>query len=63
LVLDEVAERALLFVAERGFERKRLLDEFEQLPELVERYLHLVGKLLSLKVLGIVTLGILMFPC
>src|SRR6202158_144746 len=49
-VLDEVAERALFLVAERGFERKRLLDELEHLLEPFERNLHLLGDLLGARV-------------
>src|SRR5262249_47515244 len=45
LVLDEIAERAFLLVADRRFQRDWLLDDLEHLLDLVERHLHLLGDL------------------
>src|SRR5437867_559727 len=41
LVLDEVAEMAILFLADRGLERDRLLRDLENLAHLVDRDFHL----------------------
>src|SRR5262249_3321261 len=44
-ILDEIAQRALFFVTDRGLERYRLLDDAQHLADLVERHLHLHGDL------------------
>src|SRR5262245_54794330 len=46
LVLDEIAEVAVLFFADRCFERDRLLGDLENLADLVDRHFHLGGDLL-----------------
>src|SRR6266545_2914916 len=46
LVLDEVAEVAVLLLADGGLEADRLLRDLEDLADLVERQLHLLGDLL-----------------
>src|SRR6266542_3260530 len=46
LVLDEVAEVAVLLLADGGLEADRLLRDLEDLPHLVERQLHLLRDLL-----------------
>src|SRR6266511_2072882 len=46
LVLDEVAEVAVLLLADRGLEADGLLRDLEDLADLVERQLHLLGDLL-----------------
>src|SRR6476469_27627 len=38
LVLDEIAEVRILFVADRGFERQRLLGDLENLAHLLQRH-------------------------
>src|SRR5713101_3520372 len=43
LILDEVAQRTLFLVADRRLERNRLFDDLEDLLDLVERHLHLLG--------------------
>src|SRR5665213_1096257 len=43
LVLYEVAEVRVLFLAERRLQRDRLLCQLQDLPDLVERKLHLLG--------------------
>src|SRR5262245_56650338 len=45
LVLDEVAEMRILFLADRILERDRLLRDLEDLAHLVERQLHLLRDL------------------
>src|SRR5690606_14487960 len=45
LVFDEVAEVAVLFLADRRLEADRLLGDLEDLAHLVERQLHLLGDL------------------
>src|ERR1043165_3748833 len=47
LVLDEVAQVRVLFLADRGLERDRLLGDLEDLADLVERQLHALGDLLG----------------
>src|SRR6516165_10420954 len=47
LVLDEVAEVRILLVADRGFQRQRLLGDLEHLAHLLERHAELLGKLLG----------------
>jgi hypothetical protein len=47
LVLDEVAEMRVLFLADRCLERDGLLGDLEDLADLVERELHLLGDLLG----------------
>src|SRR5208282_4720130 len=42
LVLDKIAERTFLLVADGRFERDRLLDDLEHLLDLVQRHLHLL---------------------
>src|SRR6266511_3871583 len=46
LVLDEVPEVAVLLLADRGLEADGLLRDLEDLADLVERELHLLGDLL-----------------
>ena len=46
LVLDEVAEVRICFVADRRFERKRLLGDLQGLAHLLKRHAELLGKLL-----------------
>src|SRR5712692_2055158 len=46
LVLDEIAEVGILLVADRGFERERLLRDLEDLAHLFERHAELLGKFL-----------------
>src|SRR6266496_1849696 len=46
LVLDEVAEVAVLLLADRGLEADRLLRDLQDLADLVERELHLLRDLL-----------------
>src|SRR5262245_4367565 len=41
LVLDEIAQMTVLFLADRRLERDRLLGDLENLPHLVDRYFHL----------------------
>src|SRR5450631_1157430 len=45
LVLDEVTEVRVLFLADRRFQRDRLLRDLQDLADLVERQLHLLGDL------------------
>ncbi len=45
LVLDEVAEVRIFLFADRRLERDRLLGDLEDLADLVERQLHLLGDL------------------
>src|SRR5499427_638609 len=47
LVLDEIAEVGILLVADRSFERQRLLGDLEHLAHLLERHAELLGKLLG----------------
>src|SRR5262244_111347 len=47
LVLDEIAEVGILLVADRGFQRQRLLSDLEHLAHLLERHAELFGKLLG----------------
>src|ERR1019366_8247084 len=47
LILDEVAEVGILLVADRRFERERLLGDLESLAHLLERHAELFGKLLQ----------------
>src|SRR5271166_4957082 len=47
LVLDEVAEMAVLLVANRRLEADRLLRDFQHLAHLLERHGELLGKLLG----------------
>src|SRR5262249_3021782 len=47
LVLDEIAEVGILLVADRGFQRQRLLGDLEPLAHLPERHAELLGKLLG----------------
>src|SRR5262252_5124563 len=47
LVLDEIAEMGILLVADRGFQRQRLLGDLEHLAHLLERHAELLGKLLG----------------
>src|SRR5262245_49776989 len=46
LVLDEVAQVAVLLLADRRLEGDRLLGDLEHLPHLVHRHFHLDGDLL-----------------
>src|SRR5580765_8748269 len=46
LVLDEVAEVAVLFLADRRLEGDGLLRDLQHLADLVHRYFHLDGDLL-----------------
>ena len=46
LVLDEIAEVRVLLVADRRFERERLLGDLEDLAHLLERHAELLGELL-----------------
>src|SRR6266545_4041144 len=46
LVLDEVAEVAVFFFANRCFQGDRLLRDLQNLPHLVDRHVHLGGDLL-----------------
>src|SRR5262249_14344846 len=45
LVFDEVAEMRIFLFADGGLERDRLLRDLQDLPDLVERELHLLGDL------------------
>ena len=47
LVLDEVAEARVLFLADRRLEADRLLRDLEHRPHLLERHLELLGDLLG----------------
>src|SRR5262249_54434263 len=47
LVLDEIAEVGILLVADRSFQRQRLLGDLEHLAHLLERHAALFGKLLG----------------
>src|SRR5215468_985454 len=47
LVLDEIAEVGILLVADRSFQRQRLLGDLEHLAHLLERHAELLGKLLG----------------
>src|SRR5215475_9703130 len=47
LVLDEVAEVGIFLVADRSFQRQRLLGDLEHLAHLLERHAKLLGKLLG----------------
>ena len=47
LVLDEVAEVAVLFVADRRLEADRLLGDFQNLADLFERHAELFGEFLG----------------
>src|SRR5262249_18316363 len=44
LVLDEIAEMRILFVADRSLERQRLLGDLENLAHLFERHAELLGQ-------------------
>src|SRR5262249_54914077 len=46
LVLDEIAEMRILFVADRSLERQRLLGDLENLAHLFERHAELLGQFL-----------------
>src|SRR5262249_52646728 len=41
LVLDEIAEMTVLFLADRGLERDRLLGDLQNLADLVDRHVPL----------------------
>src|SRR2546428_3797663 len=45
LVLDEIAEVGILLIADRGFQRQRLLGDLEHLAHFLERHAELLGKL------------------
>src|SRR4051812_12346991 len=47
LVLDEIAEVAVLLVADWRLERQRLLGDLERLAHVLERHAELLGKLLG----------------
>src|SRR5260221_5132594 len=47
LVLDEIAEVRIRFIADRGFQRQRLPGDLEHLAHLLERHAELLGKLLG----------------
>src|SRR5215467_11129233 len=47
LVLDEIAEVGILLVADRSFQRQRLLSDLEHLAHLLERHAEFLGKLLG----------------
>ncbi len=46
LVFDKVAQMAVLFLADRRFQRNRLARDLENLPDLVERQIHPLGDFL-----------------
>src|SRR5215469_631705 len=50
LVLDEVAEMAILFLADRRLERDRLLRDLHDLAHLVRRQRHLFGDLFNRRI-------------
>src|SRR6516162_78079 len=47
LVFNEIAEVGILLVADRRFQRQRLLGDLEHLAHLLERHAELLGKLLG----------------
>src|SRR5262249_44700571 len=47
LVFNEIAEMGILLVADRSFQRQRLLGDLEHLAHLLERHAELLGKLLG----------------
>src|SRR5476651_1615382 len=49
LVLDEIAQVAVLLVADRRLEADRLLGDLEHLAHLLERHAELLGELLGLR--------------
>src|SRR5690606_4003603 len=47
LVLDEIAQARVFFLADGGLEADGLLGDLEDLPDLLERHLHALGDLLG----------------